>query len=123
MHLLKDLLTWTERYCAGEVEQPQFLAFLDQLQGSVTAARSALDSLNFPKGYGEGAVFLQYSHQGLAGVEQATQRLRQACLDDDGPGAEQALQHARQAMEELQQVVAAAQDEKDSRGDGSFFAD
>lgn len=123
MQLLNDLLNWTERYCAGEVEHPQFLAFLDQLQGSVAAARTALDTLNFPQGYGEGAVFLQYSRQGLTGVERAAERLRQACLDDDGPGAEQALQQARLAMEELQQVVDAAQDERDSRGDGSFFAD
>lgn len=123
MQLLNDLLNWTERYCAGEIEQPQFLAFLDHLQGSVTAARTALDTLNFPEGYAEGAVFLQYSRQGLSGVERAAEQLRQACLEDDGPGAELALQRARQAMEELQQVVGAAQNEKDSRGDGSFFAD
>ena len=123
MQLLHDLLDWTERYCAGQVEQPQFLAFLSQMQVSVASALEALDKLNFPEGYAAGAVFLQYSRQGLAGVARSVDKLSKACLEDDGQGAEQALQEAREAMKELQQVVGAAQDEKDSRGDGSFFAD
>ena len=122
MQLLNELLTWTERYCAGEVEQPQFLAFLTQLQGSVTSAKAALDQLSFPDGYGEGAVFLQYSRQGLTTVGKSVEKLKSACLSDDGQGAENALQQAREAMEELQQVVNAAQEEKGSRGDGSFIA-
>ncbi|MFN8608716.1 MAG: hypothetical protein U0931_14360 [Vulcanimicrobiota bacterium] len=123
MQLLHDLLDWTERYCAGQIQQPEFLAFLAELKGSLTTTRTALYSLKFPEGYAEGAVFLQYSRQGLDDVERSILDLERACLEDDGPAAEQALEQARVALAELEQVVGAARSEKDSRGDGSFFAD